>query len=96
MAEFCEASKASSSMALAEHSKSKNNEKDLPQLWEIAAVLVRLHEATLWIEHPADGAASAGQFAENDKLKAVAAHKGNPLAGLSLGRHDGQRSCISK
>lgn len=57
---------------------------------------MRLLEAALWIEHPADGTASARQFAENDKLKAVAAHKGNPLAGLSLGRHDGQQSCISK
>ena len=58
---------------------------------------MRLLEATLWIEHPADGAASTGQFAENDKLEAVAAHEGDPLAGLSLVCHGGgQQSCISK
>ena len=75
----------------------RNNEKALPQLWEKAAVFVRLLEATLWIEHPADGAASTSQFAENDKLEAVAAHESNPLAGLSLVCHGSeQQSCISK
>lgn len=74
----------------------RNNEKALPQLWEKATVFVRLLKATLWIEHPADGAASTGQIAENDKLEAVAAHECNPLAGLSLVSHGGeQQSCIS-
>lgn len=91
----CKSSKASSSVASAvyqEMPSENNKEKDLPHLPEHAAIRARLHEATLRIEHLADGTTFAGQLAENYELEAVTAHEGYPFTGLSLARHDGQWS----